>query len=76
KAANRYVRRTLRRDVSEDRLGGVKGSFPVDGSYGRFEYLAWAPKFLIDSLRLEQQMEQVARLAPTPVQERVVLRVG
>jgi hypothetical protein len=34
--------------------GGVKGSFPVDGNYGKFEYLSWASKFLIDSLMLEQ----------------------
>lgn len=30
--------------------GGVKGSFPFDGSYGQFEILNWAAKFFIDSL--------------------------
>ena len=29
--------------------GGVKGSFPVDGGYGTYEYLNWAAKFTIDA---------------------------
>jgi len=33
--------------------GGVKGSFPVDGSYGAYQYLNWATKFLADSLMME-----------------------
>ena len=45
-----FVRRTI--DLSGDdknTYGGVKGSYPVDGDYGRFEYLNWAPKFTIDA---------------------------
>ncbi len=53
RAANAYVRRTLRLDGPADTRGGVKGSFPVDGWYGQFEYLNWAAKFLIDSCLLE-----------------------
>jgi hypothetical protein len=48
-AANRFVRRTMLLAGPADVVGGVKGSFPVDGGYGRFEYLNWAAKFFIDS---------------------------
>lgn len=48
-AANRYVRRSIRMDGPDGERGGVKGSFPVYGEYGRYEYLNWAPKFFIDS---------------------------
>jgi hypothetical protein len=51
--ANRFVRSTLRFDASEDVRGGVKGSFPVDGGYGTYEYLNWACKFMIDANRME-----------------------
>jgi hypothetical protein len=51
--ANRYVRRTVLFDVSTDTAGGVKGSFPINGGYCRYEYPNWAAKFLVDSLLLE-----------------------
>jgi hypothetical protein len=51
--ANTYVRRTVRLDGPADQCGGVKGSFPVDGDYGNYEYLNWAAKFVADSLMLE-----------------------
>ena len=54
--ACRFVRRTVRVDGPLDTRGGVKGSFPVDGAYGRFEYLDWAAKFLADALMLEQDL--------------------
>ncbi|WP_287461035.1 hypothetical protein [Accumulibacter sp.] len=47
--ANQYVRRTVCLTGNPDVVGGVRGSFPVDGEYGRFEYLNWAAKFCIDS---------------------------
>jgi hypothetical protein len=53
--ANAYVRRTVRLDAPEGVKGGLKGSFPIDGHYGAFEYLNWAAKFLIDALVLEQE---------------------
>jgi hypothetical protein len=53
KALNAYVRRSVALTGDADRLGGVKGSFPVHGEYGRFQYLNWACKFLIDSCREE-----------------------
>jgi len=49
KRANHYVRRTLLIDGDPSVVGGIRGSFPVDGEYGRFEFLNWAAKFFIDS---------------------------
>ncbi|MHB8773330.1 MAG: hypothetical protein ACYC7J_20255 [Syntrophales bacterium] len=34
--------------------GGVKGSWPVNGAYGRYRVLNWATKFFIDALLLEE----------------------
>jgi len=53
-AANSYLRRTVLVDGPPDIRGGVKGSFPIDGEYGKYQYLSWAAKFLVDSLVLEQ----------------------
>lgn len=53
KALNAYVRRTLSLSDDPDTLGGVRGSFPVHGEYGRFQYLNWAAKFMIDACREE-----------------------
>ena len=49
-----FDRRTVLMQGDADRVGGVKGSFPVDGAYGRFEYLNWAAKFLVDACLHEQ----------------------
>jgi hypothetical protein len=54
--ANAFVRRTLRLDGPPDRRGGVAGSYPIDGGYGRLEYLNWAAKFAIDSWQLEADL--------------------
>lgn len=48
-AANCFVRRTLYTAGPDETRGGVKGSFPVDGDYGRFQFLNWAAKFMIDA---------------------------
>ncbi|HPF47145.1 MAG: hypothetical protein KDF58_07725 [Alphaproteobacteria bacterium] len=54
---NKYVRRTIRLEGENDAMiGGVKGSYPIDGLYGRFEYLNWAAKFFIDSNMLEAEI--------------------
>ncbi len=34
--------------------GGIKGSYPVDGAYGRFQLLNWAAKFFVDALLLAE----------------------
>lgn len=57
-AANQYVRRTINPDGPPEMRGAVRGSFPIHGDYGQFEYLNWGAKFLLDSLRLEQQVRR------------------
>jgi hypothetical protein len=57
--ANAWVRRTIALDGPPGQRGGVKGSFPFDGGYGRLEFLNWAAKFTIDSNLLEQRLEAV-----------------
>lgn len=54
---NAYVRRTIDLAGDADLIGGVKGSFPVHGDYGRYQYLNWACKFTIDSCREEWATE-------------------
>ena len=56
--SNGFVRRTIRLDGPPEKRGGIKGSFPVDGSYGRFQYLNWACKFFIDAHLLEQDVRR------------------
>ncbi len=55
--ANAFVRRAVRIDGSPDIAGGVKGSFPVSGEYGRFQYLNWAAKFFIDANLMEAALK-------------------
>lgn len=54
--ANTYVKRTVDLDGPPETRGAVRGSFPISGQYGRYEYLNWAAKFFIDSLRLERAL--------------------
>lgn len=51
--ANRMVRRTVRLEAPRGIAGGVKGSFPVGGEYGRFQLLNWAAKFAIDAYLMQ-----------------------
>lgn len=51
--ANAFARRTIAISGDPDIIGGVKGSFPVNGHYGRYEFLNWAAKFSIDANRAE-----------------------
>lgn len=52
-----YVRRSIRIEGGPgDTVGGVKGSFPVNGDYGQWEYLNWAAKFCIDANLLEAEL--------------------
>jgi hypothetical protein len=55
-----FVRRTVRMEGRDGRVGGVKGSFPVNGNYGQWQYLNWAAKFCIDVNLLEAEMMKVA----------------
>lgn len=56
RAANEYVRRTVDVDGPPETAGAVRGSFPVSGEYGRYQYLNWAAKFFIDSNALEKDL--------------------
>ncbi|MGH7620876.1 MAG: hypothetical protein ACREMU_00915 [Gemmatimonadaceae bacterium] len=60
--ANAFVRARVRTSGAPELCGGVKGSFPVDGEYGQFEYLNWACKFFIDANILEQEIGSSAAL--------------
>jgi hypothetical protein len=61
--ANAFVRRTIAVDGPPEIRGGVKGSFPVNGGYGRWQYLNWACKFAIDSNREELALAAEERRA-------------
>lgn len=56
---NRFVRCTVSVDGPLEKRGAVKGSFPVSGEYGQYEYLNWASKFFIDANLLEKSIREV-----------------
>lgn len=72
---NKYVRRTISIDGPTEIRGGVKGSFPVDGDYGRYEYLNWAVKFAVDSNIAERQkrLEETQRVATLSCNDKATL---
>lgn len=47
------LKRTQALEAREGVRGGIKGSHPVTGAYGRLEYLNWAAKFFADALLLD-----------------------
>lgn len=54
---NRYLMRHHDIRNPDSRLrGGVPGSWPVWGDYGRLRILNWATKFLVDALSREQRV--------------------
>jgi hypothetical protein len=55
-AVNSYVRRTIKIGPPPDTQGAIKGSFPVYGGYGAYQYLNWACKFMVDANMLEQDV--------------------
>jgi Squalene-hopene cyclase C-terminal domain len=58
-AANGYVRRTMKVEGPPETRGAIKGSFPVNGRYGAYQYLNWACKFFVDSSMLERTVRQL-----------------
>ena len=36
--------------------GGIAGSFPVSGRYGKFQHLNWAAKFFVDALLMAERV--------------------
>jgi len=65
-AANRYLRRTMKVNGQPETRGAIKGSFPVYGGYGTYEYLSWAVKFCIDANQLEKQIRDGGLRAERP----------
>jgi hypothetical protein len=58
---NRYLSST--QDLNATDLGirgGIKGSQPIWGEYGAYEYLNWAAKFYADALMLEIRAKERA----------------
>lgn len=55
---NRYVRRTMKIDGAPETRGAVKGSFPVSGGYGTYQYLNWACKFFVDANMMEKEVRE------------------
>lgn len=49
------------RSANEGIRGGIKGSFPVYGSYSAFKYPNWAAKFFADALLLKIKLEKTTR---------------
>jgi hypothetical protein len=59
KKMNRYLMGVqLLRTRNPDIFGGISGSDPLHGAYGRFEILNWAVKFFIDALMLEISIQE------------------
>ncbi|MGH7690607.1 MAG: hypothetical protein ACREN3_13450 [Gemmatimonadaceae bacterium] len=61
--ALRFLESTQNRTTTNDGLrGGIKGSFPFSGGYGRFKVLNWATKFFVDAVI---RYERLTTGAPT-----------
>jgi hypothetical protein len=62
--ANQFVRRTIPIGQHIEIDGGVRGSYPVTGDYGRYQFLNWAAKFMVDSNSLELELLQADHNGP------------
>lgn len=52
-----FLKRTQNRTSDDPGLrGGIKGSYPLSGEYGRFEILNWATKYFADALMRHEQV--------------------
>lgn len=61
KKANDYLKSVQLLDSKNPGVyGGISGSSPLHGAYGRFEVLNWAVKFFIDALILEYRLTKAA----------------
>lgn len=60
KKVNDYLKKVqLTRTRNPDIFGGIAGSDPIHGQYGRFELLNWAVKFFMDALLIEISIENI-----------------
>lgn len=58
KRMNKYLRNIQLLQTNKPNIyGGIGGSDPLHGGYGRFEILNWAVKFFIDALMLEMTIQ-------------------
>jgi hypothetical protein len=56
-AVLQFLKRTQNRTHDDPGIrGGIKGSGPLDGDYGRFEILNWATKYFVDALLRDDQV--------------------
>jgi len=68
----RFLERTQNLTSRDPGLrGGIKGSWPVGGRYGRYELLNWATKFFVDALMLYEEAQ-----ASVPVAGRREVRLA
>jgi len=67
-SANKFVRKTQSTKGPSEIRGAIKGSFPIFGGYGRYEFLSWAAKYFIDSNTKE--IEILTENAPFNLKER------
>jgi hypothetical protein len=52
-----FIKATQNRDSNDPGLrGGIKGSYPMSGEYGRYEILNWATKYFADALMRDEQI--------------------
>ena len=53
-----FLKRTQNRTAGDPGLrGGIKGSAPVSGDYGRYEVLSWATKYFADALIRAERLQ-------------------
>lgn len=63
----RFVKSTQNRTSRNPGLrGGIKGSAPIGGRYGRYEVLSWATKFFVDALIRHDQILSGATVPAAP----------
>lgn len=55
RTTNRFLRQTQWWSEVEGINGGISGSYPIDGEYGKYQILNWACKFFIDAIRKESK---------------------
>jgi hypothetical protein len=55
-STNKFVRKTQHLSGPAEVRGAIKGSFPVFGEYGKYEFLNWAAKFFIDANTKEMEI--------------------
>lgn len=59
-----FVRKTIKIDEGKNYSGGVQGSYPVQGGYGRYQQLNWAAKFYVDAQLSAMRLCQKSSLRP------------